>query len=74
MPMARAVEGGQTVVGAVYAEASSVDAAGDAAVEGVTPLVEETYPRPRHRRHLHHFCLESLPGPCVHVVVHTREH
>jgi len=78
MPMAPVVEGGQTVAGAVYAAASSVDAAGDAAgdavVEGGILLVGETCPRPHHHRHLRRFCLGSLPGPCARVVVHTREH
>jgi hypothetical protein len=70
--MAPVVEDGQTVAGAVCAAASSVDA-GDAVVEGVTPPVGETCPHPHHHRHLHRFCLGSLPDPCARVVVHTRE-
>ncbi len=67
MLTARDVEGDQTAADAVYAEASSVE---DAAV-ALTPLLEATCPRHRHHRHLHHSCLESLQGPCAHVVVHT---
>jgi hypothetical protein len=72
--MALVVEGDQTVAGVVYAAASSVDAAGDAVVEEAIPLGEETCPRPHRHRHLHRFCLESLPALCARVVVRTREH
>lgn len=65
--MAQDVEGDRTVADAVYAAASSVEDA----VVALTPLLEATCPRRRHRHHLHHSCLESLQGLYAHVVVHT---